>query len=159
MKLFPSTDLPFLSSLPPQTFWSPSYDAMGNYQVGAVAQVNRCVGLFTKGQVHIKKKDLCLDALIKGTLKQFRCDLDHDGVPDLCDEDIDGDGVPNLLGLFRAESADCSLHADNLDIELLNKHFGVCSLDNCPFSPNQDQKDLNHNGRGDSCESLLLPLI
>ncbi|MEI6119205.1 MAG: thrombospondin type 3 repeat-containing protein [bacterium] len=27
----------------------------------------------------------------------YKCDLDGDGIPDVCDIDIDNDGVPNLL--------------------------------------------------------------
>jgi len=36
-----------------------------------------------------------LDAKLSNTLGQFRCDMDQDGTPDICDSDIDGDGIPN----------------------------------------------------------------
>ena len=63
------------------------------------------------------------------------------------DSDIDGDGKPNLLGMIIKDNSDCSLvPGDNVNLNLYNQHFGVCSLDNCPFDANPDQADLNANG-------------
>jgi len=30
-------------------------------------------------------------------LKKYKCDIDKDGIADICDDDIDGDGIKNLL--------------------------------------------------------------
>jgi len=38
-----------------------------------------------------------MEANLNGTLDQFECDMDGDGIPDICDDDIDGDGLPNLI--------------------------------------------------------------
>lgn len=135
------------------------YDQLGRHTVSVVSEVNRCVELFTQGQVYVTRKDVCLEALIQGTLGQFTCDLDGDKIPDLCDDDIDGDGKPNLLGLITYETADCSFTAENVNVSILKKHFGVCSLDNCPFTANEKQTDLNNNGVGDVCEDLMQQLL
>ena len=53
-------------------------------------------------------KDICNRYYTNGKIENFHCDMDKDGIPDICDEDIDGDGQPNLLGLILWEKADCS---------------------------------------------------
>ena len=84
----------------------------------------------------------------------LKCDLDKQGVPDKYDIDIDGDGIPNLLGLIQYEKADCSLiPGENVNHNIYQQHFWVCSLDNCPFVYNKDQADLNNNGIWDACEN------
>jgi hypothetical protein len=48
----------------------------------------------------------------------LECDLDEDGIPDLCDSDIDGDGVENRLGMLQFEQPpSCLIDAENLDAE------------------------------------------
>ena len=44
----------------------------------------------------------------------LRCDLDGDGIPDLCDDDIDGDGLPNWMNLLTKELPDCSFSEENI---------------------------------------------
>ena len=83
----------------------------------------------------------------------LKCDFDHDGIPDLYDDDIDGDGIKNLLGMVYYERPDCKLIVgDNIDQPRYSAHFWICSLDNCPIEVNTDQDDLNANGIGDICE-------
>lgn len=83
----------------------------------------------------------------------LKCDFDHDGIPDLYDDDIDGDGVKNLLGMISFEREDCAfIVGENIDKQRYEEHFWVCDLDNCPLAPNQKQSDLNANGIGDQCE-------
>lgn len=77
----------------------------------------------------------------------LKCDLDKDGIPDIYDDDIDGDGIKNLLGLILFEKPSCELVlGENVNANLYRQHFGVCSLDNCPFAKNIDQTDANTNG-------------
>lgn len=119
--------------------------------------INQCTYLKNQATIAINGVDSCLDNKIQGTLNStYKCDLDGDGIPDICDTDIDGDGVPNLLWLINFENKDCSYESDpskpnaNLNQEILWKHYqGVCSLDNAPFNANPDQLDLNQDGIGD----------
>lgn len=100
---------------------------------------------------------MCLDAKIQGNLKNlYSCDLDGDGIPDICDSDIDNDGIPNLIGIINTENKNCTYESDptqanaNLNQEILTKHHqSICSLDNAPFNNNPDQLDLNQDGIGD----------
>ena len=123
-----------------------NYTSMGQKSVATYGEINRCISLYNQGYVNITKDDLCYNARRNGTLSHYKCDMDKDGIPDICDDDIDGDGIKNLLGLIKYEKADCSYDSENLNIDLLRKHIGICSLDNCPFQSNDNQIDLNNNG-------------
>ncbi|MDR0859505.1 MAG: thrombospondin type 3 repeat-containing protein [Candidatus Peribacteria bacterium] len=149
---FPATPL---SKIKLQT----TYTSAGSKTVTSFGEINRCVSLVNQGTVYVSSADRCLTALKNGTLSQYKCDMDGDSIPDICDDDIDGDGKKNLLGLIQYEKADCSYDSENIDEEILRKHFGVCSLDNCPFALNSDQVDLNNNGIGDLCESRTVRTI
>ncbi len=86
-------------------------------------------------------------------LAWLKCDLDKDWIPDIYDSDVDWDWVPNLLGLVTKEREDCKfIIGENVDETLYNKHFWICSLDNCPFRANSNQADLNVNWIWDICE-------
>jgi len=118
--------------------------------------INQCTYLKTQATIAINGIDSCLDAKIQWTLWKYKCDLDGDGIPDLCDTDIDNDGIPNLLGLINFENRDCSYESDpskanaNLNQAIVTKQYQrVCSLDNAPFNNNPDQLDLNQDGIGD----------
>ncbi|MCX6823084.1 MAG: thrombospondin type 3 repeat-containing protein [candidate division SR1 bacterium] len=129
-----------------------SYTNNGNASPSISAFLNQCTYVQAQATIHIQGIDACLQAKINGTVnKVFKCDLDKDGIPDMCDDDIDGDGKPNLIGLLKYENKDCSFTNDNINLDLLNEHFkSVCTLDNAPFSANQDQLDLNGDGIGDA---------
>jgi hypothetical protein len=45
-----------------------------------------------------------------------QCDMDKDGIPDMCDSDIDGDGAQNPLGLISYMKPDCSYGPDNTQV-------------------------------------------
>jgi hypothetical protein len=47
--------------------------------------------LETTSTIVASKNDICMDAKLNGRLNQFKCDMDRDGIPDICDDDIDGD--------------------------------------------------------------------
>ena len=101
---------------------------------------------------HSSLNNITLDE--KNMYAGLKCDLDKQGVPDKYDIDIDGDGIPNLLGLIQYEKPDCSLiPGENVNHNIYQQHFWVCSLDNCPFVYNKDQADLNNNGIWDACEN------
>lgn len=102
--------------------------------------------------VAVDSKALCLTK--NNTL---RCDLDKDGIPDLCDEDIDGDTISNRMNLLTKEFPDCRIDAGNIHQQLFSSYTQACAqgapLDNCPFIKNKSQEDAEMNGRGDVCDS------
>ena len=121
--------------------------------------IDQCTYLKNQATIAIKGTETCLDAKIQWNLGAYKCDLDGDNIPDLCDSDIDNDGIPNLLGLINFENKDCSYMPEiNLNQEILTKHYqSICSLDNAPFSNNPDQLDLNMDGIGDTQNNVSAP--
>ncbi len=122
-------------------------------QIGTLSLVNEGIVFLSSASQTGEQLSILANQLFSG----LKCDLDQDGIPDLYDEDIDGDGIKNLLGMVLYERADCKLIVgDTIDSGAYQQHFGVCSLDNCPLTPNTEQQDLNLNGIGDVCENTPL---
>lgn len=135
--------------------------------------INECTYLRAQATIQINQTDSCLIAKLNGTLHtKYKCDLDGDGIPDVCDDDIDGDGVKNLIGLVMFENKDCSIVTDptlvqsnpvkvmNVNLDLLKQQYqGVCSLDNASFTPNTNQFDLNQDGIGDAQGTGMMPPV
>lgn len=113
--------------------------------------IDQCTSLTTQATIAIQWRDLCLEAKIQENLGEYKCDLDWDKIPDMCDDDIDNDGILNLIWIINNENKDCSYDfTNNINQEIAKKHYqGVCSLDNAPFGHNPDQLDLNLDGIGD----------
>ena len=122
-------------------------------------EVNKCVALVNQWTVHINSVDVCENAIKNGTLSNYKCDLDWDKIPDICDDDIDWDGVKNLIWIILYENKDCSIWENNINLDLLKKHQWVCSLDNCFFVSNVSQSDLNNNWIWDQCENDISKLL
>ena len=121
--------------------------------------VNRCVALTNQWTIHINSVDVCLSALKNWKLSQYKCDMDSDGIPDICDDDIDGDGIKNLIWIVTHENKDCSIGLSNVNGSLLRQQFWICSLDNCPFDSNSTQTDLDNDWVGDVCVSEMIGLV
>lgn len=119
-----------------------------------------CVQLTQSATLSVVQQDQCLDAVINGTLGKYRCDMDNDEIPDICDDDIDGDGKKNPLGIIRSEKGNCSYGADNVNVNIFAQLFKqggeLCQLDNCSFVSNPTQDDVNVNRIGDVCEQSSL---
>ena len=136
-----------------------SYSTAWDKLLTNTVEINRCVALTNQWTVHINSKDVCKTALENKLLGNYKCDQDEDWVPDICDDDIDGDGMKNLIWIISRENKDCSVTIDNVNVEILKKQFWVCSLDDCPFTKNLDQSDLNNNWIWDVCESVIVSII
>jgi len=89
--------------------------------------------------------------------KYYKCDMDKDGIPDICDDDIDWDGIKNLVGLISYENKDCSIDNKNINNDRRNEEKDIdknwWDIDNCPFTENKEQKDSNKNWIWDNCEN------
>jgi len=116
--------------------------------------VNECISLDTIETIAIANNDLCLDALLNNTLNQYKCDIDWDWIPDICDDDIDWDWIPNLIWIIKFEQENCAINMDNINRDIIEKHNWTCGLDNCPSIENSNQMDLNNDWRWDLCDWL-----
>ena len=86
-----------------------NYQLTNSIQPQSTMYIDQCTYLKNQASIAINTTDSCLLAKAQGTLKTtYKCDLDGDGIPDLCDTDIDGDGIANLLGIINYENKDCS---------------------------------------------------
>ncbi|MDD3262458.1 MAG: PKD domain-containing protein [Candidatus Absconditabacteria bacterium] len=138
------------------------YKNPGVYYPQTNISLDQCSQLSAQATLAVGGQDFCIQAKLNGSLIKFVCDMDGDGIPDICDNDIDGDGVLNLLGMINPdEPRNCNylnaLKNPNqklINTDLLKTHFkGICSLDNAPFSSNTNQLDLNKNNIGDAMET------
>lgn len=88
----------------------------------------------------------------------YKCDLDKDWIPDVCDDDIDWDKIPNLLNILSYENLNCTF-SENFNLETLKQEFTASSkwanLDNCPFDSNENQDDSDSNWIWNICESMF----
>ena len=144
------------------------YNKQWDYSLVSKLYINQCIYMEAQASIWIKWNDMCFDAMLNHTLSQFKCDMDKDNIPDVCDDDIDGDGYKNLIWIIKYENPDCSIwpssgnnnwNWNNVDIQLLKKHIWSCSLDNAFPIPNPDQMDLNMNGIWDVFENQIWILL
>ncbi len=127
------------------------YNYWGSYLVRAEVRLKNWDKLYPSLTVWVEGSSICVQA--KDSLK---CDMDKDGIPDMCDDDIDGDGIPNLPNILVGETSNCQITDSVVSKDVLNEEILYAQkgqqIDNCPFLVNQDQLDLNGNGIGDECD-------
>ncbi len=137
-----------------------SYRNPGIYYPQTSISLDMCSQLSAQATLAVWWQDFCLQAMLDWTLNEYICDMDWDWIPDICDDDIDWDGIPNLMWLIKPwQPKNCDYlwelskaNQELINTNILNLHFGVCSLDNAPFSVNPEQEDLNKNWIGDVME-------
>ncbi len=122
-------------------------------QVSAHVLLTSWTYLFVHWTVHVIQENFCLWE----DLSAFRCDMDWDGIPDMCDDDIDGDWVPNWMWLLLWEPEDCVYEYDGpyINHELFALYRQAirdwAEYDNCFLTPNPDQDMQENIGRWDAC--------
>lgn len=134
------------------------YTTPGTYYPTHTIHINQCIPLQTQATVLVDSIDACLLIHQNNTEDQY-CDMDNDNIPDICDDDIDGDGIKNIIGIVTQDNQNCSIDSTNINQDIRKDHqVGVCTLDNCPTTVNNNQIDLNRNNKGDVCDDQnLLP--
>lgn len=100
--------------------------------------------------VNILENDICSDPK---KLENYKCDMDKDGVPDICDTDIDGDRYLNILWIIIDQDEDCN---PTINPELLDDNGNLSNndpkIDNCPFIPSSNQTNVDSDQYGDICD-------
>lgn len=153
------------------------YEKEWTYKLKSSLYVNQCITLENQASIVVNGKDICLDAIENWTLWNFKCDMDKDNIPDICDDDIDWDWVKNLIWIISYEKQNCGIWPDNIwnngwlglnweidnsnnvNVWLLKEHIWVCSLDNAFPIPNPQQTDLNLNGIWDEFENQIWVIL
>lgn len=105
--------------------------------------------IYLQQQVQVVADDLCL------TIWAYRCDMDNDGISDVCDSDIDGDEIENPLWLLIAENEDCSIDSEIINERIYRETVGRNGVDVCPFVWDSEQQDSDDDGVWDSCTQIL----
>jgi len=138
-----------------------TYYKSDKYPVNAIITLNNGNIIYTSMTEAIVWNNICSN--LEKAKKILKCDMDHDGIPDMCDDDIDWDWVKNLLWIIKFDNKDCSITNDNIDLNRLNEEHNLAkkwwNIDNCLFTNNPDQIDSNSNGIWDGCENNNNPNI
>ena len=121
----------------------------GIYRVQSRVQTKDGLWYYPAAHITVIGLPLCMQT---GTVKTGlgACDMDKDGVADICDTDINGNGKDNMLGLIVPTSFDCTytgldLDTTTVDDTIIRIASGDTTLDNCPTTKNANQKDTNGN--------------
>jgi len=91
------------------------------YNPYIILNTNDCREYISQITISISDYSTCIVDYLDGTINtKYKCDMDKDNIPDICDDDIDGDGVTNPLWIVQFENPDCSLMLDGVDIRYPN---------------------------------------
>lgn len=135
------------------------YIVPGIYRVQSRVQTKDGLRFYPAAHITVIGGALCLQKP-PVTTGLGACDMDKDGVADICDTDINGNGKVNMLGLIVPISFDCLYTGLDLDTTIVDTTIiriasGDTTLDNCPTTKNANQKDINGNFIGDGCENII----
>ncbi len=175
------TSAPYYAKLTDSVnFFLDDLQVPGEMSGGAVARIRVFEGILTADEVANLPSgpvDSDGDEVVDGSdncpnhANSDQADLDTDGTGDACDEDLDGDGVANGDDAFprdasESRDSDGDGVGDNADAfpndpaETVDTDGDAVGDDgdNCRMVPNEDQADLDADGRGDACDEDVLPL-
>ena len=106
-----------------------------------------------------------MDAKLNGRLNQFKCDMDRDGIPDICDDDIDGDSVPNGIdGCPYTPDPNNICSFPDADHDGVSDGIDLCNSYADPLNAcDSDGDNVRDRGNGgpvpDNCPNVSNPLI
>ena len=148
---FQPSDSQKVQAIQEQLTRTKNYSSPWIYYPSNTIKINQCQTIQTQATIIITESDKCME-IVKNWTQWDYCDMNENGIPDICDPDIDGDWVPNLIWLITTDNLDCSITVENTNQGLIREQYiWSCQLDNCPFDENANQFDLNRNGIGDVC--------
>ena len=144
------------------------YTKEWSYFVKAIVKLKSWQVVIVSLTQMVSWEDICSN--LEKAKEKLKCDMDKDGIPDMCDSDIDGDWINNLLWLIKYETPDCKYTNDNVNHDVLQQEYNLSleynfdddlnnDIDNCPFKQNPGQIDVDENGVWDACEDKFTIII
>lgn len=106
-------------------------------------------GVYLSERIQVIVNDPCL------VVGEYLCDMDSDGISDICDSDIDGDEIENPLWILIDENDDCAITVDVINEQILRESQGRSWVDVCPFVFDPEQIDATNDWIWNECESLM----
>lgn len=142
------------------------YTSPGIYRIRTTTNTKTGEVYIQEQTIHITSIDLCEQHFSGESL--LKCDMDTDGIPDRCDDDIDGDGVENLIGILLGENTDCEISVEIIDSDRLQQQVDIAKdelqnpgnnnkKDNCFVVANPEQTDSDSDGLWDICDNTPTP--
>ncbi len=95
----------------------------GFYKNSVSSFVDSCDALQAHSTIAVASNDMCLSALLDGSLSSYTCDMDEDNIPDICDQDINNNWKINIQWIIKSEPEDCNYTCDNLNLDLIKKYY------------------------------------
>ena len=132
-----------------------TYYKSDKYPVNSIITLNNWEKIYTSMTEAIVWINICNN--LKLARQVFKCDMDHDGIPDMCDNDIDWDGIKNLIWIIKYENKNCSITNKNINNNTIKQEQNLAknwwNIDNCPFTKNTEQIDTNNNWIWNTCDN------
>ena len=155
----------WLTSITSSGFSNHQFNTNWNFLTKAYINFSDSSQVSVSSNINIIWLDRCED---QNFTKNLKCDMNWNGIGDVCDSDIDWDGVSNPIGLIMSENSSCKYDSTNVNIPILttiiesqkqqSQKWNNTS-DNCAFISNKWQLDLNLNWIWDVCETQIQDIL